>query len=56
MAEARRLSERYGDGFEGPGGHSESLEAWRSFLRGLWRLCTLSLPIRAADPSLSRDY
>ena len=56
MAEARRLSERYEDGFEGPGGHSESLEAWRSFFRGSWRLCTPSLPVRAADPTLSRDY
>ena len=29
MAEAQRSSERYGDGFAGPGGHSTNLEAWR---------------------------
>ena len=36
MAEARRRSERHGDGFAGPGGHYANLETWRSFLRGSW--------------------
>jgi len=40
MAEARGHSERHGNGFTGPGGHSAILEAWRSFLRASWRLCT----------------
>ena len=40
MAEVRRRSERHGDGFMGPGGSSGNLEAWRSFFRGTWRLCT----------------
>ena len=40
MAEARRHSKRHGDGFMGPGGSSGNLEAWRSFFRGTWRLCT----------------
>ena len=38
MEEARRPSDRHGDGFVGPGGHSANLEARRSFLRGSWRL------------------
>ena len=41
--EARRRSERHGDGFMGPEGHSENLKARMSFLRGSWRLCTASL-------------
>ena len=43
MVEARRRSQRHGDGIAGPGGHSENLKA-QSFLRGSWRLCTPSLP------------
>ena len=35
LAEARRCSERHGGGFAGPGGHSASLEAQKSFLAGL---------------------
>ena len=31
MAEAQRHSERQGDGFLGPIGHSAKLEAWRFF-------------------------
>ena len=31
----RRCSERHGGGFAGPGGHSASLEAQKSFLAGL---------------------
>ena len=42
MTEARRCSERQGDCFAGPGGHSANLEARRSFLRGSWHLCTPS--------------
>ena len=43
MAGGLVTSRREGDGFAGPGGHSANLEAWRSFLRGSWRLCTPSL-------------
>ena len=35
-------SQRQGDGFAGPGGHSANLEVRRSFLRGSWRLSTPS--------------
>ena len=45
MAEAQKRSERHRDGFAGPGGYSENMEAWRSFLRGSWRLCTPPLDL-----------
>jgi len=40
--EAQRRSKGHGDGFAGPGCHSANLEAWSSFLRGSWGLCTPS--------------
>ena len=40
-------SEKHGEDFAGPGGHSENLEAQMSFLRGSWRLCTFSLIVKA---------
>ena len=45
MMEARRRSERHGDGFSGPGGqgHSANLKAWSSFLHDSWCFCTPSL-------------
>ena len=39
MVEVLRRRERHRGGLTGPGGHSENLEARRSFLRGSWRLC-----------------
>ena len=48
IAEARRRRKRLGVGFVAPGGHSENLEARRSFLRGSWRLCTPSLVVTIA--------
>jgi len=47
ILEARRCSEKHGEDFAGPGGHSENLEAQMSFLRGSWRLCTFSLIVKS---------
>ena len=48
-------SRRQGDGFAGPGGHSANLEAWRSFLRGSWHLCTPSLRGVDQEGAVSRQ-
>ena len=52
MAKARRCSKRPKEGFAGPGGHSENLEAWKSLCLGSWRLCTPYL-LTVAQPDLA---
>ena len=43
--------------FAGPGGNCANPEAWRSFLRASWRLCTPSLTTQVQEKdSYSPDY
>ena len=55
LAEARRCSERHGGGFAGPGGHSASLKAQKSFLLGSRRLSPLFLALNKGSLSLGDE-
>ena len=54
MMEARRLNERHGDGFSGPGGHSANLKAWSSFLQDSWCFCSAAPPLSHDRTKISK--